>query len=73
MQDLESQKAKRERDHFEEINKHTTKFEAELRKMRESIEEIESRHDAEKIVWQMRLKAERKELTRKHEETMSEQ
>ena len=44
-----------------------------MRNMRESIEEIDKRHDSEKIVWQMRLKAERKEQTRKHEEAINEQ
>ena len=43
-----------------------------MRNMRESIEEIDKRHDSEKIVWQMRLKAERKEQTRKHEEAINE-
>ena len=44
-----------------------------MRKMRESIEESDSQHDAEKIVWQIRLKAERREQTRKHDEAISEQ
>ena len=58
---------------MDEVNKLTAKFEDEMRKMRESIEESDSQHDAEKIVWQMRLKAERREQTRKHDEAISEQ
>ena len=58
---------------MDEVNKLTAKFEDEMRKMRESIEETDSQHDAEKIVWQMRLKAERREQTRKHDEAISEQ
>ena len=58
---------------MDEVNKLTAKFEDEMRKMRESIEETDSQHDAEKIIWQMRLKAERREQTRKHDEAISEQ
>ena len=58
---------------MDEVNKLTAKFEDEMRKMRESIEETDNQHDAEKIVWQMRLKAERREQTRKHDEAISEQ
>ena len=51
LRELERQKAQRERDHLDEVNKLTAKYEDDMRNMRERIEDMDKRHNAEKEAW----------------------
>ena len=51
LRELERQKAQREHDHLDEVNRLTAKFEEEMRKIREWIEDMNKRHNSEKETW----------------------
>ena len=51
LRELERQKAQREHDHLDEVNRLTAKFEEDMRKIREWIEDMNKRHNTEKEAW----------------------